>query len=136
MAAVAGPREVRLAVDNQAVGLDRFNPFAVGADLVVEAAPNGLAVVLTADRPELMFSRDRLRYFRDHGIGAAGADDALAASRRLPIGRRRAAAAAAAAGLADALAGHPAVLRVDYPGRAGHPDHAAMAAAGGGRRRC
>ncbi|MDP7380319.1 MAG: PLP-dependent transferase [Alphaproteobacteria bacterium] len=131
LAAVAGPREVRLAVDNRAVGLDRFNPFAVGADLVVEAAPNGLAVVLTADRPELMFSRDRLRYFRDHGVGAAGADDALAAFAALADWpAERVAAATAAAGLADALAGHPAVLRVDYPGRACHPDHAAMAAAG------
>ncbi|MEE3048085.1 MAG: PLP-dependent transferase [Pseudomonadota bacterium] len=131
LASVAGPREVRLAVDNRAVGLDRFNPFTAGADLVIEAAPGGLAVVLTADRPELMFSRDRLRYFRDHGVGAAGADDALAAFAALADWpAERAAAATAAAGLADALAGHPAVLRVDYPGRAGHPDHAARAAAG------
>ena len=131
LAAVAGPREVRLAVDNRAVGLDRFNPFTAGADLVIEAAPGGLAVVLTADRPELMFSRDRLRYFRDHGVGAAGEDAALAAFAALADWpARRAAAAAAAAGLVAALVDHPAVAGVDYPGQAGHPDHAAMAAAG------
>jgi cystathionine beta-lyase/cystathionine gamma-synthase len=86
-----------------------------------EAAP---VAVVTANQPYLMFARERLRFFRDHG-GAGAADAAAYGTLQALVdaGLRAAQKSATATALATALASHPAVRRVDYPGLPSHPDH-------------
>ena len=117
--------DLRIIVDNTAAGLSCYQPLGLGADMMLlggdEAAP---VAVVTANQPYLMFARERLRFFRDHG-GAGAADAAAYGTLQALVdaGLRAAQKSATATALATALASHPAVRRVDYPGLPSHPDH-------------
>jgi cystathionine beta-lyase/cystathionine gamma-synthase len=122
--------EVRLVVDNSAAGLGRCQPLAKGADICLEAGlDDGPAAVMTADQPYLMFARERLRFFRDHGGAPATDAAAFAAMQGLvdaPVRARQ--QSASADKLAGFLEQHPAVHKIHYPGLASHPDHACLGA--------
>ena len=121
-----------VAVDNTVLTPALQQPLAHGADLSVSSITKMLnghsdmigGAVACAD-PAVA---ERLAWWANAAGASAGAFDvflALRGLRTLPL--RAVAQSEAALAVAQALAKHPAVARVDYPGLADHPGHAVAA---------
>jgi O-succinylhomoserine sulfhydrylase len=115
-----------LVVDNVFATPLHQHPLKLGADCVVYSATKHIdgqgrvlgGIILAGEK----FIADHIHNFlRQTGpsLSPFNAWTLLKSLETLPI--RVAAQAAAAARIADALAGHPSVLRTLYPGRADHP---------------
>lgn len=117
-----------LVVDNTFCSPALQRPLALGADAVVQSSTkylNGhsdvIGGVVTAGKPELV---EELAWWANCLGVTGGAFDSYLTLRGLRTLRvRMAAHVANAATVVDALAGHPAVERVHYPGLAEHPGH-------------
>ena len=137
IAAALADHPALLAVDNTFTTPRGFKPALEGADIVIHSvtkllsghsdATLGYVAATSPDvRQEL---RDCIETF---GLTPAPFDCWLAERGLYSFDLRHQRASANAAHLADALAQHPAVRRVVYPGRADHPQHnQAMALFGG-----
>jgi cystathionine beta-lyase/cystathionine gamma-synthase len=128
-AVTAAARDVgaRVVVDNTFASPWCVRPLALGADVVVESATKFLSghsdviagAVTTADRA---LHEDIQRRMITFG-GALDAHAAFLVWRGMRTFEvRLAEACRAAAELADAMADHPAIEQVVYPGRPEHPD--------------
>jgi cystathionine gamma-lyase len=115
-----------VAVDNTTATPLGQRPLDLGADLVVASGTKALTghsdillgYVCTRDTALL----DRVRAFRDATGGIPGPFDAWLAHRSLAtLDVRLARQSANAAAVAEALAAHPVVTSVRWPGRAGDP---------------
>ncbi|TVQ55477.1 MAG: O-succinylhomoserine sulfhydrylase [Rhodobacteraceae bacterium] len=122
----------RVVIDNVFATPMFQRPLALGADVVVYSATKYIdgqgrclgGVVLGSER----FVRDELEPFMKHTGGAMSPFTAwvmLKGLETLPL--RCAAQAESAARIADALADHPKIGRLLYPGRPDHPQHALAA---------
>ena len=128
LAAVCRDAGVPLVVDSTFASPAVCRPLQWGADLVVHSATKYLGGhsdvtggVVVGD-VELVA---RVRRSRIDLGGSLGPDEAFLLHRglaTLPLRMTRHCATALA--VAEALADHPAVDRIDYPGLAGHPQHA------------
>ncbi len=127
LAAVCREAGVPLVVDNTFASPVVCRPLAWGADLVVHSATKYLGGhsdvtggVIAGD-VDLVAQVRRVRI--DLG-GSLAPDDAFLLHRglaTLPVRMSRHCATALA--VADALAGHPGIERIDYPGLPAHPQH-------------
>lgn len=128
LAAVARDADVPLVVDSTFASPAVCRPLEHGADVVVHSATKyigghsdvtgGVAV----GRPELL---DRVRRARTDLGGSLSPDDAFLLQRGLAtLPLRMARHCASALAVAEALAAHPLVERVDHPGLPGHRGHA------------
>jgi O-succinylhomoserine sulfhydrylase len=127
--ALAHAAGARVVVDNVFATPMYQRPLALGADVVIYSATKyidgqgrALGGVVLGSRK---FVREELEPYLKHTGGAMSPFTAwimLKGLETLPL--RCAAQCAAAARLADALAGHPKLARLIYPGRADHPQHA------------
>jgi len=104
-------------------------PLSLGADVVVYSATKYIdgqgrclgGVVLGREK----FIRGDFETYLKHTGGAMSPFNAWVMLKGMEtLALRCAAQVASAAEIADALAGHPAVTRLLYPGRADHPQHA------------
>jgi len=104
-------------------------PLSLGADVVVYSATKYIdgqgrclgGVVLGREK----FIRGDFETYLKHTGGAMSPFNAWVMLQGMEtLALRCAAQVASAAEIADALAGHPAVTRLLYPGRADHPQHA------------
>lgn len=121
-----------VAVDNTVLSPALQRPLELGADVVVSSLTkliNGhsdmIGGVLCARDPEAV---ERYRWWANAagtGLAAFDAFLALRGLRTLPLRAR--AQSGTALTLAGRLAGHPKVVRVDYPGLDSHPGHALAA---------
>lgn len=118
---------VPLVVDSTFAGPAVCRPLTHGADLVIHSATKYLGGHSDATggvvvgRPDLVAA---VRDTRSDLGGALGPDDAFLLNRGLAtLPLRTARHCATALVYARALAGHPAVLRVEYPGLPDHPGH-------------
>jgi len=127
LASVAHESGARLVVDSTFASPVVCRPLAHGADLVVHSATKYLSghsdatggVVVGA--PGLV---DAVREVRVETGGVLAPDEAFLIRRGLAtLVLRVDRQCRSALALASALAGHPAVARVDYPGLPGHPHH-------------
>jgi cystathionine beta-lyase/cystathionine gamma-synthase len=127
LAAVCAQAGVPLVVDNTFASPVVCRPLAWGADLVVHSATKYLGGHsdvtggAVAGDVELVA---RVRRARIDLGGSLGPDEAFLLHRglaTLPVRMNRHCATALA--VADALAGHPAIERIDYPGLPDHPQH-------------
>ena len=119
----------RLVVDNVFATPIFQRPLELGADIVVYSATKhidgqgrclGGVVLGTQD-----FIRNDFEPYLKHTGGALSPFNAWVMLKGLEtLDLRCRAQAASAAALADAIAEHPAVTRVLYPGRSDHPQHA------------
>ena len=119
----------RLIVDNVFATPIFQRPLELGADIVVYSATKhidgqgrclGGVVLGTQD-----FIRNDFEPYLKHTGGALSPFNAWVMLKGLEtLDLRCRAQAASAAALADAIAEHPAVTRVLYPGRSDHPQHA------------
>lgn len=131
-AALAKARGALTIVDNTFLTFCRQRPLELGADLVVYSATKYLgghddvvAGVVTSARPELI---EKLAFCQNAAGGILGPQDAwllLRGLKTLPL--RLARQEENAQALAEWLASHPAVAKVNYPGLPGHPGHAVLA---------
>ncbi|MGR3466340.1 MAG: trans-sulfuration enzyme family protein [Shimia sp.] len=129
LAALAREAGLILIVDNTFTTPRGFAPYDHGADMVIHSVTK-----LLAGHSDAMLgyvsARDsdvaaRLRGVAiTWGLTPSPFDCWLAERGMLSFDLRLERATATAAALADALAAHPGVSRVLYPGRADHPDHA------------
>jgi cystathionine beta-lyase/cystathionine gamma-synthase len=127
LAAVCREAGVPLVVDSTFATPVVCRPLQWGADLVVHSATKyigghgdvtGGAVVGDVDLVA------RVRRARIDLGGGLAPDEAFLLHRGLAtLPTRMARHCATAAAVADAVAAHPRVARVDYPGLAGHPQH-------------
>ena len=132
VAALARAAGARLLVDNVFATPVLQRSLELGADVVIYSATKhidgqgrclGGVVLGTRD-----FVRGALEPFMKHTGGALSPFNAWVLLKGLEtLDLRVRAQAAAAAAIADALAGHPALARLIYPGRPDHPQ-AALAA--------
>ncbi|RMD93773.1 MAG: aminotransferase class V-fold PLP-dependent enzyme, partial [Alphaproteobacteria bacterium] len=124
----ARERGVFVAVDNTFTTPRALSPFELGADIVVHSVTKLLAGHSDATLG-WVGARDaalmqRMRDFAvTAGLTPSPFDCWLAERGLMTFELRFDRAEANAARLAVALAGHPGVRRVLYPGRADHPDH-------------
>lgn len=128
LAGIAHRAGALLAVDSTFATPAVCRPLEYGADLVVHSATkyigghSDVTGGVVAARPELAAT---VRHFREHTGGILAPDEAFLLRRGLEtLPLRMARQCAGALTLATALAAHPRVARVDYPGLAGHRDHA------------
>ena len=132
-AALAHAAGARLVADNTVATPVLSRPLADGADLVMHSATkqlNGHSDVLagalvTAEEDDLWSRCRRERGFRGAVLGPFESWLLLRGMRTVCL--RVAASADNAQRLAEALAGHPAVFQVLYPGLPEHPGHAIAA---------
>ena len=127
LAEIAHAGGARLVVDSTFASPAICRPLEHGADLVVHSATkyigghSDVTGGVVCGRPELV---EAVREARIDLGGSLAPDDAYLLARglqTLPLRVERHCASAQA--LADALEGHPALERVDYPGLASHRDH-------------
>jgi cystathionine gamma-synthase/O-acetylhomoserine (thiol)-lyase len=127
LAAVCGEAGVPLVVDSTFASPAVCRPLAWGADLVVHSATKYLGGHSDVTGGVVAGDVDlvaRVRRTRIDLGGSLGPDDAFLLHRglaTLPVRMSRHCATALA--VAEALAGHPAIERIDYPGLPGHPQH-------------
>lgn len=127
IAAVAHARGALLAVDNTFASPVNQRPLALGADVVTHSATKYLGGHSDLTAGALMGSRELLLSVRDwrknlgSTIAPATADLLMRSLRTLVVRVRQQNASAQA--IAEAMAGHPRVARVLYPGLAGFPGH-------------
>jgi O-succinylhomoserine sulfhydrylase len=129
VARVARDAGARLIVDNVFATPMYQRPLALGADVVVYSATKyidgqgrclGGAVVGSAD-----FVRGDLEAYLKHSGGAMSPFNAWVMLKGMEtLALRCKAQVEAAAEIADALAGHPRLKQLIYPGRPDHPQHA------------
>ncbi|PRX29781.1 cystathionine gamma-synthase [Meinhardsimonia xiamenensis] len=138
IARMARERGILLAVDNTFTTPRALRPFDLGADIVIHSVTKLMAGHSDATLG-WVGARDaalleRMRAFAvTLGLTPSPFDCWLAERGLMTFELRHERAEANAARLAEALAGHPGVRRVLYPGRADHPDHARARALLGGR---
>ena len=122
----------RVVIDNVFATPVFQRPLELGADIVIYSATKhidgqGRCLGGVALGPE-GFMADELAPFMKHTGPAMSPFNAWVMLKGLEtLDLRCRAQAASAAALADALAGHPAVTRLLYPGRADHPQRALAA---------
>ncbi|MDW8123732.1 MAG: aminotransferase class I/II-fold pyridoxal phosphate-dependent enzyme [Geminicoccaceae bacterium] len=129
LAELAHAAGARLVVDNTVPTPLLTRPFALGADLVVHSATKYLnghsdllgGIVVTKTEDELWTELRRIRHDEGAILGAFEAWLCLRGLRTLEV--RLARQCASAMRLAAALAGHPKIERVLYPGLPAHPGH-------------
>jgi len=116
-----------LAVDSTFATPAVCRPLEHGADLVVHSATkyigghSDVTGGVVVARPELA---ETVRHVREHTGGILAPDEAFLLRRGLEtLPLRMGRQCAGALTLATALAAHPRVARVDYPGLPGHRDH-------------
>jgi cystathionine gamma-synthase len=123
----ARTHDVLLIVDNTFPTPLAFRPLSVGAQLVFHSITKMLAGHSDVTLGAICGPRDLITPIRDAivtwGLNGSPFDCWLAERGMHTLEVRVERANANAAALADFLAGHPAVARVFYPGRADHPDH-------------
>ena len=128
LAAVCRETGVPLAVDSTFASPVVCRPLQWGADLVVHSATKYLGGHSDVTGGVVVGDVDlvaRVRRTRVDLGGSLGPDDAFLLHRglaTLPV--RMARHCATALAVAEALADHPNVERIDYPGLAGHPQQA------------
>ncbi|MBI3978513.1 MAG: PLP-dependent transferase [Chloroflexi bacterium] len=128
LAGIAHRFGARLIVDNTFATPVLFRPLEHGADLVVHSLTkylggHGDAVGgIVVGRRESDAGLRRVLRLVGGALGPFEGWLLLRGLKTLPL--RMARQCDNAAALADWLAGHPAVVRVHYPGLAGHPQHA------------
>ena len=128
LAAVCRDAGVPLGVDNTFASPAVCRPLQWGADLVVHSATKYLGGHSDVTGGVVVGDVDlvaRVRRTRIDLGGSLGPDDAFLLHRglaTLPIRMSRHCATALT--VAEALVEHPQVERIDYPGLAGHPQHA------------
>ena len=127
LAAVAHDSGAVLAVDSTFASPAICQPLRHGVDLVIHSATKYLGGHSDATggvvvgREELLAA---VRLLRIETGGVLGPDDAFLLRRGLQtLPLRMARHCSSALTIARALADHPAVARVDYPGLPGHPGH-------------
>jgi cystathionine gamma-synthase len=137
LAALARGAGALLVIDNTFTTPRLCQPMTVGADIVIHSVTKllsghsdaTLGWVGARDPGLLQAIRTAVVTW---GMTPSPFDCWLADRGLLSFDLRLAQAQRSAAAIADALAGHPGIDRVFYPGRADHPDHgAAMAQFGG-----
>jgi cystathionine gamma-synthase len=134
----ARERGILLAVDNTFTTPRALRPFDLGADIVIHSVTKLLSghsdVTLGWVGARDAALVERMRAFAvTLGLTPSPFDCWLAERGLMTFELRHERAEANATRLAEALAGHPGVRRVLYPGRADHPDHARARALLGGR---
>jgi cystathionine beta-lyase/cystathionine gamma-synthase len=128
LAAVCAEAGVPLVVDSTFASPAVCRPLTWGADLVVHSATKYLGGHSDVTGGVVAGDVDlvaRVRRTRIDLGGSLGPDDAFLLHRglaTLPVRMSRHCATALA--VAEALAGHPSIERIDYPGLPGHPQHA------------
>ena len=129
LAGICRRRGARLVVDNTTATPLGQQPLSLGADLVVASATKALAGhsdlvagYVAGSQPELMDAVERERLLAGPILGAFEAWMLLRSIGSFGLRFDRQCQNALA--LATALAGHPAVRRVRYPGLPGDPSHA------------
>ena len=129
LAGICHRRGVRLVVDNTTATPLGQQPLSLGADLVVASATKALAGhsdlvagYVAGSRPDLMDAVERERLLAGPILGAFEAWMLLRSIGSFGLRFDRQCQNALA--LATALAGHPAVRRVRYPGLPDDPSHA------------
>ncbi len=129
VAAIAHGHGARVVIDNVFATPMFQRPLELGADIVVYSATKYIdgqgrclgGVVLGRET----FVRDELEPYLKHTGAAMSPFTAWVMLKGMEtLDLRCRAQAESAAWLADALADHPAVRRLIYPGRADHPQHA------------
>jgi cystathionine beta-lyase/cystathionine gamma-synthase len=128
LAAICVGAGVPLAIDSTFAPPPVCRPLRLGADLVVHSATKYLGGhsdvtggAVTGDIGLL----ERIRAARVNFGGSLAPDEAFLLQRGLAtLPLRVARHCATALAVAEALAGHPMVERIDYPGLADHPQHA------------
>ncbi len=127
LAAIAREASLPLVVDSTFASPAVCRPLEHGADLVLHSATkyigghSDVTGGVVVGRPELM---SRIRAVRIDLGGSLSPDDAFLLHRglaTLPLRMQR--HCGTALQVATALADHPRVERVDYPGLPGHPSH-------------
>jgi len=137
--AILAPIGCRLIADNAFASPALQNPLHLGADLVVYSATKHIDGQGRTLGGAILGSRalidEAIREFCRHTGPALSPFNAWVLLKGLEtLSLRVRAQSAAAAAVADAVAGHPRVLGVLYPGRADHPQraiHAKQMKAGG-----
>jgi cystathionine beta-lyase/cystathionine gamma-synthase len=128
LAAVCRDAGVPLVVDSTFASPAVCRPLQWGADLVVHSATKYLGGHSDVTGGVVAGDVDlvaRVRRTRIDLGGSLSPDDAFLLHRGLAtLPLRVARHCATALTVAEALAGHPKVERIDYPGLAGHPQHA------------
>jgi cystathionine gamma-synthase len=134
-AAIASAREAGAAtiVDNTFATPALQRPIALGADLVLHAATKYIGghtdvqagALVFARRGELFAKVEHARHILGGVASPFNSWLALRGLRTLPCRMEKHSANALA--VAEALAGHPGVAAVHYPGLASHPGHAVAA---------
>ncbi|MEO1539284.1 MAG: aminotransferase class V-fold PLP-dependent enzyme, partial [Pseudomonadota bacterium] len=128
VAEIAHGKGAQVVVDNVFATPVFMKTFALGADVVIYSATKHIdgqgrclgGVVLGSQE----YIRKTLEPYLKHTGGALSPFNAWVMANGLQtLDLRVRAQAQGAAVLADALAAHPAVTRVFYPGRADHPQH-------------
>lgn len=129
VADIAHAAGARVVIDNVFATPMYQRPLALGADVVVYSATKYIdgqgrclgGVVLGTEK----FIRGDFETYLKHTGGAMSPFNAWVMLKGMEtLALRCAAQVESAARIADALAGHPAVTRLLYPGRADHPQHA------------
>jgi cystathionine gamma-synthase/O-acetylhomoserine (thiol)-lyase len=127
LAALAHGAGALLAVDSTFASPAVCQPLGHGVDLVIHSATKYLGGHSDATGGVVIGRGDLLDAIRDVRIdtgGVLGPDEAFLLRRGLAtLPLRMARLCASALTLAAALADHPAVARVDYPGLPDHPGH-------------
>jgi len=127
LARVASAHGAHLIVDNTFPTPLALQPLTLGAHVVFHSITKMLAGHSDVTLGAVCASRELIAPIRDvvvtWGLTASAFDCWLAERGMNTLELRVTRAAASAAALADALAAHPAVHRVFYPGRTDHPDH-------------
>lgn len=119
----------RVAVDNTFLSPALQKPLSLGADYVLHSTTKFLnghsdviaGAVIAADAGEAL---ELKRWANVTGAIAAPFDSWLTLRGLRTLFARMAAQEKNAMAIAERLVAHPAVVRVHYPGLAGHPDHA------------
>lgn len=127
LAKIAKARGALFVVDNTFPTPLTFQPMKLGADIVFHSVTKMLAGHSDVTLGAVCGARELLTPVRDAivtwGLTPSAFDCWLAERGMNTLELRVARANSNAAALADSLAGHKAVARVFYPGRADHPDH-------------
>jgi cystathionine beta-lyase/cystathionine gamma-synthase len=137
LARVAHEAGLQLIVDNTFLSPALYTPLADGADIVIHSATkylsghgNLLGGVVAGCRETIAAMRKRMEQLG--GImSPQSAWQLMHGVKTLPL--RMAQHSLSAMAVAEAMAGHPAVAVVNYPGLAGHPGHELAARMTGGR---